>query len=158
MFGIKQAGGFPKIFGLNLARSVQLKQNKPTEAVVFKRIDHVEITSSDLERSIRFYKEVFGFALKERIKPSSPEISEIAFLTLGDTMLELLAIKNAAAPPKGPQVGFRTMAIEVDDMDRAIEYLKGRDVEVSRAPVTLGKSKRAEIKDPDGLTIEIRQW
>jgi glyoxylase I family protein len=125
---------------------------------MFKRIDHVEISSGNLERSIRFYKEVFDFALKERIKPSSPEIEEIAFLTLGDTTLELLAINNSAPPSKGPQVGFRMMAIEVDDMARAIEYLKGKGVEVSWGPVTLGTSKRAEIKDPDGLSIELRQW
>ncbi len=125
---------------------------------MFKRIDHVEITSGNLERSIRFYQEIFGFALKERMKPSSPGIEEIAFLTLGDTMLELLAIKNSAPPPKGPQVGFRSMAIEVDDMDRAIAYLRGKGVAVSWGPVTLGKSKRAEIRDPDGLSVELRQW
>jgi len=125
---------------------------------MFKRIDHVEIISGNLDRSIRFYKEIFGFALKERIKPSAPEIEEIAFLTLGDTMLELLAFKKSAPPPKSTQIGFRTMAIEVDDMDRAIEYLKGKGVEVSWGPVTLGTSKRAEIRDPDGLSIELRQW
>ena len=125
---------------------------------MFKRIDHVEITSGNLDRSIRFYKEVFGFTLKERKKPASPEIEEIAFLTLGDTMLELLTIKKSAPPPKGPQVGFRMMAIEVDDMDRAIEYLKGKGVELTWGPVTLGTSKRAEIRDPDGLSIELRQW
>jgi glyoxylase I family protein len=125
---------------------------------MFKRIDHVEITSGNLERSVRFYQEVFGFVLKERIKPPSPEVEEIAFLTLGDTMLELLAIKNSAPPAKGAQVGFRMMAIEVDDMDRAVQYLKGKGVEVSWGPVTLGTSKRAEIKDPDGLSIELRQW
>ena len=125
---------------------------------MFKRIDHVEITSGNLERSIQFYQEVFGFRLKERIKPPSPEIEEIAFLTLGDTMLELLAIRNSAPPPRGPQVGFRTMAIEVDDMDRAVEYLKSKRIEVSWGPVTLGTSKRAEIQDPDGLSIELRQW
>ncbi len=125
---------------------------------MFKRIDHVEIASGNLERSIRFYQEVFGFVLKERIKPPSPEIEEIAFLTLGNTMLELLAIKHCSPPAKGPQVGFRAMAIEVDDMDRAIQYLKGRGVEVTWGPVTLGTSKRAEIRDPDGLSIELRQW
>ena len=125
---------------------------------MFKRIDHVEITSGDLDRSIRFYEEVFGFALKERLKPSAPEIEEIAFLKLGDTMLELLALKDAGPPSKGPQVGFRSMAIEVDDMDRAIEYLKGKGIKASWGPVTLGTSKRAEIKDPDGLSIELRQW
>jgi glyoxylase I family protein len=125
---------------------------------VFKRIDHVEITSGNLERSIRFYQEVFGFVLKERMKPPAPDIKEIAFLTLGDTMLELLDIENSAPPAKGAQIGFRTMAIEVDNMDRAVEYLKGKGVEVSWGPVTLGTSKRAEIEDPDGLSIELRQW
>ena len=125
---------------------------------MFKRIDHVEITSGNLERSIRFYQEVLGFSFKERMKPSAPEIEEIAFLTLGDTMLELLAIRNSTPPAKGPQVGFRMMAIEVADMDRAIDYLKGKGIGVSHGPVTLGTSKRAEIKDPDGLSIELRQW
>jgi glyoxylase I family protein len=50
------------------------------------------------------------------------------------------------------------MAIEVDDMDRAVEYLKSKRIEVSWGPATLGTSKRAEIKDPDGLSIELRQW
>jgi glyoxylase I family protein len=50
------------------------------------------------------------------------------------------------------------MAIEVDDMDEAIEYLKGKGVEVLREPVKIGTSRRAEIKDPDGLSIELRQW
>jgi len=32
-------------------------------------------------------------------------------------------------------------------------------VEISVEPVSLpGGSKRAEIKDPDGLGIELRQW
>jgi glyoxylase I family protein len=125
---------------------------------MFKRIDHVEITVSNLDRSIQFYTNVFGFKMKERLKPSAPEIEEIAFLTLGDTMLELLKMKNAAPPPQSAQVGFRSMAIEVDDMDRAIEDLKKKGVEISKGPVKLPTSKRAEIKDIDGLTVELRQW
>lgn len=125
---------------------------------MFKRIDHVEIATGDLDRSIGFYRDVLGFTLKERRKPSSPEIEELAFLTLADTMLELLVLRNAAPAPAGGQIGFRTMAIEVEDMDRALEYLRGKGVEVSWGPVTLGTSKRAEIKDRDGLSIELRQW
>jgi glyoxylase I family protein len=128
------------------------------EAIMFKRIDHVEIVSGNLDRSIRFYTDVMGFAIKERRKPTSPGIEEIAFLTLGDTMLELLALTNAAPRFSGAQIGFRMMAIEVEDMDRAIDYLKGKGVEISMPPVTIGTSKRAEFKDPDGLSIELRQW
>ena len=53
---------------------------------------------------------------------------------------------------------YRMFALEVEDMDEAITYLKSKNVVISMEPVNLGKSKRAEIKDPDGLTIELRQW
>jgi predicted enzyme related to lactoylglutathione lyase len=46
----------------------------------------------------------------------------------------------------------------VEDMDTAVKYLSSKGVEITWGPVTLGKSKRAEIKDPDGLSIELRQW
>jgi predicted enzyme related to lactoylglutathione lyase len=51
------------------------------------------------------------------------------------------------------------MAIEVEDMDEAIAYLKTKGVAASFGPMNLPDgSKRAEIKDPDGLGIELRQW
>ncbi len=50
------------------------------------------------------------------------------------------------------------VAAQVADMDKAIAYLAGKGVAVTWGPVLLGKSKRAEIQDPDGLPIELRQW
>jgi glyoxylase I family protein len=125
---------------------------------MFKRIDHVEITTSDLDKSINFYSDVFGFKFKERMKPKSPEVEEIAFLTLNDTMLELVKMKAPAPFPSCAQVGFRSMAIEVDSMDRAIEFLKTKGVAITWGPVDVGGSIRAEIKDWEGLTVELRQW
>jgi glyoxylase I family protein len=125
---------------------------------MFKKIDHVEITPSDLDRTIRFFTEIFGFTVKMRKKVDSPGLDEVAFLELGNTVLELVKVKDPAPPSSVPQVGYRMMAIEVEDMDKAIEYLKGKGVEISVPPVNLGPSKRGEIKDPDGLSIELRQW
>ena len=125
---------------------------------MFKRIDHVEIAAGNLERSIEFYTGIFGFKLKMRKKVDMPPIEEVAFLALGDTTLELLSLENPAPPSPVPCVGYAMMAIEVEDMDRAIEYLKGKGVNITWGPVTLGTAKRAEIKDPDGLGIELRQW
>jgi len=87
------------------------------------------------------------------------DLDLIIFIELGDTVVELISIRNPA--PKSAaewEVGYTSMAIEVEDMDRAIEYLKTKGVKISREPVVIGTSKRAEIKDPDGLTIELRQW
>jgi glyoxylase I family protein len=125
---------------------------------MFKRIDHVEITTNDLDESIKFYSDVFGFKMKERLQPKSPAIEEVAFLTLGDTMLELVKMKATVPFPACAQVGFRSMAIEVDSMDRAIEFLKTKGVAITWGPVDVGGSIRAEIKDWEGLVVELRQW
>ena len=126
---------------------------------MFKGIDHVEIIPSDLERAIDFYREIFGFRIKLRKRAEVPPLEEVVYLELNDTVLELLSVKNPAPPSaEQSQVGYRMMSIEVEDMDRAMEYLKGKGIEISWGPVTIGKSRRAEIKDPDGLSIELRQW
>jgi glyoxylase I family protein len=127
---------------------------------MFKRIDHVEIIPRDAEKAINFYGNVLGFSLKDRIKIGIGPLDEVIFMGLGDTMLEIVSMKNSAPlSQEGVVAGYRMMAIEVDDMDRATTYLKSKGVEVSMEPVLLpGGSKRAEIKDPDGLGIELRQW
>jgi glyoxylase I family protein len=126
---------------------------------MFKRIDHVEITTDKLEDSIEFYTNVLGFQIKSRQKMSRPPLQEIVYITLGDTMVELLGVETADAKNSAPwQISYRGMAIEVEDMDKAIEYLATKGIEPSVKPMLLGTSKRGEIRDPNGLMIELRQW
>ncbi len=126
---------------------------------MFKRIDHVEIVTGNLEATLNFYQNILGFKPKERMKMNMGPLQEIVFITLGDTMLEVLSVKDPATASTNPfQSGYRIMAIEVEDMDKAVAYLKSKGVEISRPPMNLGKSKRGEIKDPAGNTIELRQW
>ncbi len=126
---------------------------------MIKRIDHVEITTGDMEKTLRFYTEVLGFKVKERMKMNMGALQEIVFITLNDSMIEILAAKEPAPCSTAMwQVGYRMMALEVDDMDKTLAELKTKGVEPSRPPAAIGKSKRAEIKDPNGLSIELRQW
>ena len=126
---------------------------------MFKKIDHVEIIPRNLERTLKFYTETLGFKIKERKKVSMPPLEEIVYVELNGTVIELMSVQNPPSiPPDLWRVGYRMIAIEVENMDKAVEYLKGKGVELSAGPVVLGKSKRAEIKDPDGLSIELRQW
>ncbi|MBI2955124.1 MAG: VOC family protein [Chloroflexi bacterium] len=126
---------------------------------MFKKIDHVEIIPADFERCINFYTDVLGFSVRQRNKAGAPPMKEIAYLELNGTVAEVISVENPSPVPADPwQVGYRMIALEVDDMDKAIEYLKSKDVEISRPPMTLGKSKRAEFKDSEGLSIELRQW
>jgi len=134
---------------------------------VFRRVDHVEIVPDDMERSIRFYTEVLGFSLWRRDHINRPPVRDVVYLKLGDTMLELLDITDpapAADRVSSPQenqpyrVGYRMMALEVDDMDKARSYLQERGYHFTWGPVEGGDYIRSEIRDPDDLPIELRYW
>ena len=125
---------------------------------MFKSIDHEELVPSDFEKSLNFYTEVLDFKIQTRWKVERPPLEEIAFIELGGTLIEMFSVK-APAPVSTEQwqVGCRKFALEVEDIDRAVEYLKTRGVEISREPVAIETLRRAEIKDPDGLSIELLQ-
>jgi len=127
---------------------------------LFRRIDHIGLTPSDFGRSLAFYTAVLGFKAKERVEIDAPPIRGYIYLELGDTVLELLDVVDpAAAATEGRRVGFGTMAIEVANMDDTLAYLADRGIRPSVEPRTgAGGTRRAEIKDPDGLSIELRQW
>lgn len=127
--------------------------------MVFRRIDHLEIVPSDPEKTIDFYRDVLGFRLNLRVPVNAPPMREVIYMELGDTVIEIIAAENPSPVSREPwQVGYRAVALEVDDMQEAVEYLRGKGVSLSREPVDLGTSIRAELKDPDGLTIELREW
>ncbi len=126
---------------------------------MFKRIDHVEIVPFDVERSLSFYRDILGFKFKSRISVKAPPMKEVVYLVLGDTMIEIISVENPVLKPQEAwQVGYRAIALEVADMAKTVRYLREKGVEISREPVDLGTSLRGEIRDPDGLTIELREW
>jgi glyoxylase I family protein len=131
---------------------------------MFKKIDHVEIITDDLEQSVDFYTKVLGFTpkLRQHIERSTLGVPlDVVLLDLGGTAVELLSYRGAtvAPSPTGEQLGYRMMALEVEDMDRALAYLRRKGIEPSWGPrVTEGQYCRAEIRDPHGHRIELRQW
>ena len=134
-------------------------QLKRGAKIMFKRVDHVEIVPSDPERTIDFYVNILDFKIKSRNQVKVPPMKEVIYLQLGDTVIEVISADGPTPKSREPwQVGYRGIAIEVEDMKKAVEYLKGKGVTLLREPVDLGNSFRGEISDPDGLIIELRQW
>jgi catechol 2,3-dioxygenase-like lactoylglutathione lyase family enzyme len=129
---------------------------------VFRRVDHVEIVTNEPERSVEFYTGVLGFKVKFRDSVPLPNDGrlDIVYLDLGGTAVELLKYGGLPAEPAPQklQLGYRMMALEVDDMKKTLEYLKGRGVDTVWGPVFREKYDRAEIRDPDGYHIELRCW
>lgn len=126
---------------------------------MFKRIDHVEIVPSNAEKTIDFYVNILNFRIRNRNEVKMPPMREVIYLELGDTVIEIISVDNPKPKSESPwEVGYRGIALEVEDMATAVEYLKGKGIAIAREPVDLGESFRGEIKDPDGLIIELRQW
>ena len=120
---------------------------------MFKRIDHIELLTAEPERTIAFYIEVLGFRERERAHipetPSGP--LELVYLELGGTTVEVMC--NAEQ-----RLGWQCLALEVEDIDNALNTLEQKGVKAAWGPVKRQDYARAEIRDPDGNPIELREW
>lgn len=129
---------------------------------MFKRIDHIELLTSQPERAVEFYTGVLGFKVRSRDRvPQTPMGPlDLVYLELGGTTVELMCYSEATIEQRAleERLGYRMMALEVEDMDRALTLLKSKGVEPSWGPVKRPSYARAEIRDPDGNGIELRQW
>jgi len=129
---------------------------------MFKRIDHVELITDQPERTEKFYTDVLGFKVRGRNKvpQANNAVLNLVYLDLGGTTVELMSYEGAkpTAAPSGLHLGYNLIALEVEDMTKALDYLKSHGVEAVWGPVQLKNAARAEITDPNGYHIELRQW
>ena len=127
--------------------------------MIFKRVDHVEIVPRNAEKTIDFYVSILGFRIKNRNEVKMPPMREVIYLELGDTVIEIISVDDPKSKSETPwEVGYRGIALEVDDIAKAVDYLKGKGIAMALGPIDLGDSFRGETRDPDGLIIELRQW
>lgn len=129
---------------------------------MFKRIDHVEIVTDRPDETVAFYTGVLGFRVKatDHIERPGGSALDLVYLDLGGTVVELLSWPGVPLDP-APQkehLGYRMIALEVDDMEKTVAELKKKGIECVWGPVVRPTYARAEIEDPNGYHIELRQW
>jgi glyoxylase I family protein len=129
---------------------------------MFKRIDHVEIVTDQPERTEAFYTDILGFRVKARDRVERPDGAalNLVYLDLGGTVVELISYEGVPVDPapKLEHLGYRMIALEIDDMQQTADYLKGKGVDIVWGPMVRDTFARAEIRDPNGYGIELRQW
>lgn len=130
---------------------------------MFKRIDHVELVTDQPERMVAFYTDILGFRVKARdhIDKSGRGVPmNLAYLELGGSVVEIISYEGAttAPAPKADHLGYRMIALEVENMRQASDYLGDKGVAIAWGPRVRATSVRAEIRDPDGNPIELREW
>jgi len=137
-------------------------------------LDHVSVTTADLDASLRFYRDLLGLPLVARGESDEEELAvltglpavsiEWAELTLsGECVLELLHYVRPVAPalvqlPCDP--GTTHIGLSVQDIDALHDRLVDAGVEVVSGPVALREDGWKAVrclyaKDPDGVTIEL---
>lgn len=111
-------------------------------------LDHIGIYVKDLDRSLEFYGEVFGFSEHSRLDLGT---TRIAFLDLGGSLLEIV---QRVEPPEAPSGSWSHLAYTVDDFDGLVGWLRGKGLELREMALDDG-SRIVFFKDPDGHDVEI---
>ena len=131
-------------------------------------IGHVGLCVTDLDRSRRFYEEVFGFAhARDLTVPDGPASTLLrvappvgltaVYLTLGGFTLELLAFDREGNDPRRErgftEPGLTHLSITVDDLGDACAAVEAHGGEVL-ADTDVG-GFAVMVRDPDGQLIEL---
>src|SRR5438477_13076758 len=78
------------------------RSTKVREATMFKRIDHVEIVTNQLDRTVQFYTAVLGFTVKARDRIERSGLggsSDLVYLVLAGTVVERIASEGVTIDP-----------------------------------------------------------
>jgi len=135
-------------------------------------VRHTGIVVSDMEESLKFYRDLLGFEVKKDMIESGEYINNFSdlkdvvvrtvkmSLENGD-MVELLHYDSHPEEPdmtrKITQIGCSHIALTVENLDETYELLKQNDVSFNSPPQYSpdGFAKVTFCKDPDGSLVEI---
>jgi lactoylglutathione lyase len=119
-----------------------------------KKLNHTRYRVNDLERTVRFYKQVLGLAELRRHK--SPRGSELVFLKAPQSE-ELIEI--CSFPASGPvqvQPDLTHLGFEVDSLEDFGRHLASLGLKYSDGPTARpGGGGFAFIDAPEGYEIEL---
>lgn len=122
------------------------------------RLLHTMIRVGNLEKSKHFYSELLGMKLLRQLEYPDGRFT-LAFMGYGDesdqTVLELTHNWDATEYDHGNAFGH--IAIEVDDVYKAVERIKQQGGKVVReaGPMQHGTTVLAFVEDPNGYKIEL---
>ena len=125
--------------------------------LTMKNPDHIGINTLDIEESVRFYTDVFGF--RELSRADMGDLTLVYMDTGTDLQLELYDLRGQVITGDLPEdkQGFRHIAFYVDDIQAWTGRLKEKNVEFTMELTRMPQIRRDGIlvKDPNGFIIEL---
>jgi lactoylglutathione lyase len=123
---------------------------------IAKRLLHTRYRVNDLERTVRFYREVLGLAEVRRHK--SPRGSELVFLKAPESEELIEICSYPAGGPVQVQPDLTHLAFEVDSLEAFGKHLAVLGLSYSDPPhLHEDGSGFAFLDAPEGYEIELMQ-
>jgi len=138
------------------------------------RLTHVGIAVSDLERAVRFYRDLLGFRLEHELhvegEPTDTLLRlrgvnlDAVYLVRDGVRIELLRFATPPAPPGRTrtmhETGLTHLSFRVQDLDATLAALRAAgervfDETIIRIPQV--GAAACFVADPDGQLIELVQ-
>jgi catechol 2,3-dioxygenase-like lactoylglutathione lyase family enzyme len=135
---------------------------------MIKPIDvaHVNLNVTDLERSLRFYTEIFGLHVALKYEGAVAwlnfgQFSEgVAGVGLGFHDLALYQVPLGPPDDRRKRAGMNHFALRLStpaEVDAAAEFLKAKGVKILKGPLTHkeDRDRYLYLEDPDGNVVEL---
>src|SRR6476619_3144877 len=121
-----------------------------------RKLLHTRYRLNDLERTVKFYKDVLG--LEELRRHKSPRGSELVFLKAPESDEQIEICSFPSSGPVQVQPDLTHLAFEVDNLDDFGRHIARFGLKFSDGPTpTSSGSVLAFIDAPEGYEIELIQ-
>lgn len=114
-------------------------------------LNHVAISVTDLDASLRFYRDTLGFQEAFTVRDAQGRPSLTYLQVSRDTFLELVTAR-ADRP-----AGFYHFGVQVENMDAALRAMQQRGVTVTDVRTGQTRSRIGNVTGPDGIVMEIAE-
>lgn len=128
----------------------------------FKRIDHVVIATEDLDDAARLWERNVGLKPDASLDRPLGAGFKVARLPIGDAFLELVQPVSEQGrfyeQMKERGEGMFSISLEVDDLEAAVEYLRGKGAVVSAPEAGIwpgSRVARVNQSSTHGVSIQL---
>jgi len=124
---------------------------KPLKVI---QLDHINMRVKDLQESIAFYTEVFGFAMKEDHRDEGDD----AWAIVGSVGTAYICMYLHADKERFPgALQIMHFGLVIDDFDTILERLTAHGVDIGQGYIQWPRSRSVYIRDPSGHEIDLTE-
>jgi catechol 2,3-dioxygenase-like lactoylglutathione lyase family enzyme len=158
--------GLGIVFSLAIALSTSgqsqyvLAPHRPQNAAF--QLHHVTLSVSNAEQVSKWYADVLGFKIRDRLtltRPTGGKI-QVVRVAIPGLQMNISQFDGSISPNRnGERQGWRHLALQVDNVDLSYQQLQAKGVQFLGKPFTYNPPgyRVAFLRDPEGNILELYQ-